>query len=236
MGAITEPVWLTENNRPKDLANFALRHATDRRVRLFGVACCALVSARLQDQRCHLAVDVALRYADALAGAEELQAANAAVTEAADESWSAAGYKDTADTAALRLAENASSVSMRLEEGDGDGWQSFGAGGSTSDFFIGHTLEASPGDALVRAQITQLLRDILGNPFHPVAFFPEWRTDTVAALARQMYASRDFSALSILADALQDAGCDNQDILEHCRGSGPHVRGCWVVDLVLGKE
>ena len=50
-----------------------------------------------------------------------------------------------------------------------------------------------------------------------------------------MYASRDFSPMPILADALQDAGCDSADILDHCRGSGPHVRGCWVVDLVLGK-
>ncbi|WP_232069797.1 hypothetical protein [Gemmata massiliana] len=55
-------------------------------------------------------------------------------------------------------------------------------------------------------------------------------------LAQQVYESRDFSAMPILADALQDAGCDNIDILDHCRGSGPHVRGCWVVDLILGKE
>jgi hypothetical protein len=80
------------------------------------------------------------------------------------------------------------------------------------------------------------LRDIFGNPFRPVAFSPSWRTDTAVALARQMYESRDFSAMPILADALQDAGCDNEDILTHCRGPGPHVRGCWVVDLVLGKQ
>ena len=55
-------------------------------------------------------------------------------------------------------------------------------------------------------------------------------------LARQMYESLDFGAMPILADALQDAGCDSADILNHCRGPGPHVRGCWVVDLVLGKE
>lgn len=81
-----------------------------------------------------------------------------------------------------------------------------------------------------------LLRDLFGNPFRPVGFSPEWRTDTVAALARQMYDSRDFSAMPILADALQDAGCDNDDILNHCRSGGVHVRGCWVVDLALGKE
>ena len=81
-----------------------------------------------------------------------------------------------------------------------------------------------------------LLRDIFGNPFRPVAFSPSWRTDTAVAIARQMYESRDFSAMPILADAIQDAGCDSEDMLTHCRGDGPHVRGCWVVDLVLGKE
>jgi hypothetical protein len=80
-----------------------------------------------------------------------------------------------------------------------------------------------------------LLYDVFGNPFRPVTFDPEWRTDTAVALARQMYESREFSAMPILADALQDAGCDNTDILAHCRDEGAtHVRGCWVVDLVLG--
>jgi len=80
------------------------------------------------------------------------------------------------------------------------------------------------------------LRDIFGNPFRPITFFPEWRTDTTVSLARTMYESRDFSAMPILADALQDAGCDNDDILSHCRGPVPHVRGFRLVDLVLGKE
>jgi hypothetical protein len=84
---------------------------------------------------------------------------------------------------------------------------------------------------------TKLVRDIFGNPFRPVAFAPAWRTDTVLALAKQMYASREFGAMPILADALQDAGCDNPDVLDHCRDTAAtHVRGCWVVDLVLGKE
>jgi hypothetical protein len=81
-----------------------------------------------------------------------------------------------------------------------------------------------------------LLRDVFGNPFRPVEFSPDWQTETVVLLARQMYDSRDFSAMPILADALMDAGCDNADVLDHCRGPGPHVRGCWVVDLMLGKE
>ena len=81
-----------------------------------------------------------------------------------------------------------------------------------------------------------LLRDIFGNPFRPVAFSPTWRTDTALILAREMYESRDFGAMPILADALQDAGCDNDGILSHCRDTNqPHVRGCWVTDLVLNK-
>jgi hypothetical protein len=78
------------------------------------------------------------------------------------------------------------------------------------------------------------LHDIFGNPFRAVTLDPNGLTPTVVALA-QMYESRDFSAMPILADALQDAGCEDAAILGHCRGPGPHVRGCWAVDLVLGK-
>jgi hypothetical protein len=82
-----------------------------------------------------------------------------------------------------------------------------------------------------------LLRDIFGNPFRPVTFLPAWRTDTAVSLARQMYDSREFGVMPILADALQDAGCEDEQVLMHCRdASQVHVRGCWVCDLVLGKE
>jgi hypothetical protein len=81
-----------------------------------------------------------------------------------------------------------------------------------------------------------LVREVFGNPFQPIDFAP-WRTDTAIALAGQMYESREFDAMPILADALQDAGCDNSDVLNHCRDANQvHVRGCWVVDGVLGKE
>jgi len=83
---------------------------------------------------------------------------------------------------------------------------------------------------------SQLLRDIFGNPFRPVTVDPEWLTSTVVALARGIYDERAFDRLPILADALQDAGCENADVLDHCRGPGPHARGCWVVDLLLGKR
>jgi hypothetical protein len=81
---------------------------------------------------------------------------------------------------------------------------------------------------------TALLRDVFGNPFHPAAFDPAWRTADAVGLARGVYDDRAFDRLPLLADALMDAGCDDGAILEHCRSAGPHVRGCWVVDLVLG--
>lgn len=81
-----------------------------------------------------------------------------------------------------------------------------------------------------------LLRDVLGNPFQAVAFQAAWRTSTAVTLARQMYSSRDFSTTPILADALQEAGCESEDVLQHCREAGPHVRGCWVVDELLGRN
>jgi hypothetical protein len=79
------------------------------------------------------------------------------------------------------------------------------------------------------------VRDIFGNPFRPVTADPQWLTPTVVTLAQTIYADRAFDRLPILADALEDAGCDEADILTHCRADEPHVRGCWVVDLVLGK-
>ncbi|VTR95537.1 Uncharacterized protein OS=Sorangium cellulosum (strain So ce56) GN=sce5710 PE=4 SV=1 [Gemmata massiliana] len=80
-----------------------------------------------------------------------------------------------------------------------------------------------------------LVRDIFGNPFRPVVVDSSWLTSDVLALATGVYEGRVFDRMPILADALQDAGCDNEDVLSHCRGDGLHVRGCWVVDLLLGK-
>jgi hypothetical protein len=74
------------------------------------------------------------------------------------------------------------------------------------------------------------------DPLRYVSLQPCWVTSTVLALAAGIYSESAFDRLPILADALQDAGCNNDDILDHCRGQGPHVRGCWVVDLVLGKS
>ena len=81
-----------------------------------------------------------------------------------------------------------------------------------------------------------MLRCLFGNPFRPVPVIPSaWRTPTVLGMARAIYTERRFEDLPILADALEDAGCTDAALLDHCRGPGPHVRGCWVVDLLLGK-
>ena len=83
-----------------------------------------------------------------------------------------------------------------------------------------------------------LIRDIFGNPFRPVAIdrcWLSWNSGTIPKLAKTIYADRAFDRLPILADALEEGGCTDTAILEHCHGPGPHVRGCWVVDLLLGK-
>jgi hypothetical protein len=80
------------------------------------------------------------------------------------------------------------------------------------------------------------LRDIFGNPYRPLTFRPSWRTDDVVALAQRMYDNRAFDRMAELGDGLERAGCAEKTILDHCREPAEHVRGCWVVDLVLGKE
>jgi hypothetical protein len=83
-----------------------------------------------------------------------------------------------------------------------------------------------------------LLRDIFGSPFRRVQIqrsWLAWNGGTVLQLAEGIYEERAFDRLPILADALEEAGCIDTAILDHCRGPGPHVRGCWVIDLILGK-
>jgi hypothetical protein len=82
----------------------------------------------------------------------------------------------------------------------------------------------------------RVLIDIYGNWFRRITLKPRWRTADVLGVARGIYEDRAFERLPLLADALMDDGCDDEQVLGHCRGEGPHVRGCWVVDLVLGKE
>jgi hypothetical protein len=188
--------------------------ASDRKLRLFAVGCCRRVMNLITRKAHRKAIVVCERFVDGLADDDECTAA-----------FERLDQDDTTPGMAHLLEEDAFGAAYWSIQG------------------CGHLICFQPGvdnggelEALERGVQSHLLRCIFGNPFRPVSFSPAWRTGTALALARQMYDSREFGALPILADALQDAGCDNADILSHCSGLGPHVRGCWVVDLVLGKE
>lgn len=81
-----------------------------------------------------------------------------------------------------------------------------------------------------------LIRDIFSTPNRSVTADQSWLTLTVLESAKAIYENRAFDRLPVLADSLDEAGCQDAEILDHCRQPGPHVRGCWVVDLLLGKE
>jgi hypothetical protein len=96
------------------------------------------------------------------------------------------------------------------------------------------------GRVLVRDRAPAILRDIFGPiPFGYAAADPSWLAwngGAIGSLAQAIYTERAFDRMPILADALEEAGCFRHEILSHCRGGGTHCRGCWVLDLLLGKE
>jgi hypothetical protein len=85
-------------------------------------------------------------------------------------------------------------------------------------------------------QLCTFLRDIVEDPFRPIHFQDSWRSPDVVSIAQTIYDEELFDRMPILADALMDANCHHERIIQHCKGDGPHVRGCWVLDLILGKE
>ena len=237
---MTEAEWLSAVD-PGRMLRFSPPNEAIRKTWLFKCVCCRRIWHLLTDARSRRAVEVAERYADGVATLDELSEAakEAAVavqfTPSSLEVEGMEGYNSplrTAAEAAECTASNSRFVALGIAQ-----WvaAAFGSEAATSnppynsaDYLNAHS-QASQF-------ISTAIRDIFGNPFRPVVFTPEWRTDTTVSLAWQMYELREFSAMPILADALQDAGCDNPDILNHCRNTAQvHVRGCWVCDLVLGK-
>jgi hypothetical protein len=87
-----------------------------------------------------------------------------------------------------------------------------------------------------RPDLAELLRDIFGNPYASVTFAPRWLTADVVGLARGIYEDRAFDRMPILADALLDAGVEDERVLAHCRSATPHVKGCWLIDGLLSKS
>jgi hypothetical protein len=97
-----------------------------------------------------------------------------------------------------------------------------------SGFYASQTAEE-------RAQ-SHLLRCIIGTlPFRPICLDVAWLTGIVVWVAEAIYAERRWGEMGVLGDALEEAGCTEEELLSHCRGPGPHARGCWLVDALLGK-
>ncbi|WP_439624926.1 hypothetical protein [Gemmata sp.] len=222
---MTEGEWLACRTDSVRMLSRVPRAGNDRRFRLYAVALCRLVGFLIEDEgpEAEEALAVAELFADRAAPEEAL--ALACRQLAASSPDRAAWFPvrlPCGHGAALRSIEYAAAVVMRGIAHHHPALDEYG--------------DADAKRKAFNVKKTDILRDIFGNPFRPASFSPEWRTDTAVALARQIYESREFGAMPFLADALQDAGCDSDVILSHCRGPGPHVRGCWVVDLVLRGE
>jgi hypothetical protein len=233
---MTEAEWLA-CRKPMQLLALLGRKADERKRRLFACACCYRIWSLIASEASREAVVAAEQFADGRIDWIELElrerAAKRAIWERFDQAWA----RSAADACSFVAAERVgNAVNAHQSAGYARMWlvvEQRGTNPERPDFK--GISEATEAEEI--AQQAAILRDIFGPlPFRPVTFSTEWRTDTAVALARQTYESRDFSAMPILADALQDAGCDNEQILSHCRSEGQHVRGCWVVDLVLGKE
>lgn len=198
-----------------------------RKLRLFGCACCHRVWHLFNDSSRDIAA-VGERYADGKASELELRDTFLFAEDMTRQEWG----NDSISFHTLRAAMWLSS--REVGEAAWNCSTEVTKAVRAVARYAGQ-LEGAVGPE--RELQTRLLREIFGNPFRPVAFSPDWRTDTAVTLARQMYDAREFSAAPILADALQDAGCDSEELLNHLRDtSATHVRGCWALDLVLGKE
>jgi hypothetical protein len=218
---MTEAEWLACAD-PEEMLEFLRGRGSDRKLRLFAVGCCKRINDLLTDNG-RLAVLAAEQFADNRISRQELHAAWAAVgfpkvppgryaASAARASACSPGYDGTPHAAASAVNAVA-----------------YGAGGHDTAAFKTAEITEQSWQAV-------LLRCIFGNPLRPVSLNPAWRTPTVSQLAQAIYADRAFERLPILADALEEAGCTDAEVLGHCRGGGEHARGCWALDLVLGKE
>ena|SRR5579872_1653038 len=219
---MTETEWLTCTD-PTPMLEFLRGKATDRKLRLLACACCRRIWHRFRDQRSRQAVEIAEQYADE-PNSHELRSALSQASVAALSVMSDS-HLDESDRVSGYAAHHAAYPSDPNQFA-GFAWHAV-------------ALAISPSNRMMRAAASKLCRDIFGNPFRPVSIascWVTWNGGTVAKLAAGVYEQRKFEDLPILADALEDSGCADASLLEHLRGPGPHVRGCWAIDLLLGKE
>ncbi len=231
--AMTEEEWLTGND-PTPMLEFLRGKVSDRKLRLFGCACCRGVSNHFEDQRYWQLLDVAEQFTDsAVTDSERSEARKVSVVAAEGRDVTSSPSKPKYQR------RQASALYWSLAR------ESFDAALNTPKLIVEAFIWQAGGHAAcdwAKIRLTQflvqtkLLRDIFGNPFRPVVADPAWLTPTVVSIADALYRDRAFDRLPILADALAEAGCTDADLLLHCRQPGEHVRGCWAVDLVLGRR
>jgi hypothetical protein len=205
-------------------------------LRLFAVACCRRAWRHLVDERSRNTVEMGERYADRLARAEELERADGEAMSALDEICTSKGYdiRGVLRKAPFSFQRGASAVIR---------WACAAAWTATEDAERAAWTAEGVANRKELAANCNLLRCIFGNPFRPDTINPASLTPTVLTLGSAAYQERylpsgelDIAHLAILADALEEGGCQDADILAHLRSSGVHVRGCWALDLLLGKE
>jgi hypothetical protein len=239
---VTESDWLDATD-PVSLLESLRGRVTDRQMRLLACACCRRGWDALRDERSRHAVLVAERYADRQATAAELTRArrSAEAVVAGDARWWE-GLQRLWEGALARLAADGG---VAVEDPWGAlaaltafppsaGWATRPATERALRRLLASTLEAGEEATALAAMV----RDVIGNPFRPPPVLdPAWLAHdhgAVARLAQGIYNRRAFDRLPALADALADAGCDCGEMLAHCREPGEHVRGCWLLDLLLG--
>ena len=225
---MTEEEWLTCGD-PHTLLEFLRGKVSDRKLRLFACACVRRVWHLLEDDRSKEAVEVAENFADGFGYPQDRELLCRRAGEAAIDIHDRRNeYSDGLGRARMHAAFAAEHAAMTAEEFEGH-----------ISFAVESVLACSRCAGWTAAEpdtLVALLRDIFGNPFRPATVDPAWLTSDVAALAEGIYAESAFDRMPILADALQDAGCDGDDILSHCRdANAAHVRGCWVIDLLTGR-
>jgi hypothetical protein len=216
-----ESTWLTTTT-PSRLLEFTRSSSSDRKYRLFAVDCCRAVWHLLAEEASREAVLVSERHADGLADDDELAAARVAAGEAARRSWALWDEGQAQAMEAAAAAAGAATLEDALRVADYAGAAVLAESG-----------EASAWRATQRRQC-DVLRCLLPSPFRPLTLEPKVKTPGVVALARGLYEDRRFEELPVLGDALEEAGCTNEQLLSHCRWQGTHARGCWALDSILG--
>jgi hypothetical protein len=243
-----EPEWLACEDPGRMLAWLGDK-ASERKVRLFAVAClrAALGATLAEGETVSPALRVGKRllaacerHADGAAGDQELAAARAEAEAVLLSPHTAEESFDWEVRCALRAAGPPEGLPAQLA-GLRAEYAEYWAGMYT---FYGGTAEVWQqyhDQALedISGQQCQRLRDVFGNPFRTVPLNPAclaWEAATVPKFAAVVYEERAFDRLPVLADALEEAGSEDAELLAHLRGPGPHVRGCWALDLLLGKS